>query len=116
IKWVPLKFTTKLGRVGKAWDMLKLVVVSMVLALVIRPDIVHARGYTCGRVGLLLRGMVGSKLLFDMRSFWADQRIDGGLWDIRKVTDRLLFRYYKKVERSLIERTDHLITLTEASV
>jgi len=33
---------------------------------------------------LALRGDRARKLLFDMRGFWADERIDGNLWDRRR--------------------------------
>ena len=31
-------------------------------------------------MALPAKRMTGAKLLFDMRGFWADERVDGGLW------------------------------------
>ena len=42
--------------------------------------IVHARGYVPALIALALRATRGTRLLFDMRGFWADERVDGALW------------------------------------
>ena len=36
-----------------------------------------------------------SKLLFDTRGFWADERVDGGLWNLKNPIYNYLFEYLK---------------------
>ncbi|MFB6306546.1 MAG: hypothetical protein ABEH43_06090, partial [Flavobacteriales bacterium] len=45
-------------------------------------DIIHCRSYIASLVGLKLKNKTGVKFLFDMRGFWADERVEGGLWNL----------------------------------
>jgi glycosyltransferase involved in cell wall biosynthesis len=56
--------------------------------------------------------MMAAKLLFDMRGFWVDERVDGGLWP----PGGLLYRAGKRIERWLLRSADHVVSLTEAGV
>lgn len=77
------------------------------------PLIVHVRSYVPAlmavRSKLLKRPDV--KLLFDIRGFWADERIEGGIW--RRGP---LYHYAKWWERRFFSRCDAVVTLTAASV
>jgi glycosyltransferase involved in cell wall biosynthesis len=74
-----------------------------------RAGIVHARGYLPGLMGLAGRRPDGGiRLLFDMRGFWVDERIEGGYWS----TGSLPVRMGRWVERRLLREADHLILLT----
>jgi glycosyltransferase involved in cell wall biosynthesis len=50
-------------------------------------------------------------LLFDMRGFWADERVDGGLWP----AGGRLYRAAKALERQLLIAADEVVTLTHAA-
>jgi glycosyltransferase involved in cell wall biosynthesis len=51
------------------------------------------------------------RFLFDMRGFWADERVDGGLWP----RDGRLYRMAKRWEQRFLATADHIVTLTHAS-
>jgi len=72
-----------------------------------RAGVVHARGYVPGLIGLAGTGL-GAKLLFDMRGFWVDERIQGGYWSPGSVQVRI----GRWMERRLLTRAQHLILLT----
>jgi glycosyltransferase involved in cell wall biosynthesis len=55
--------------------------------------------------------MTGARFLFDMRGFWADERVDGNLWP----AGGRLYRSAKAVERRLLLAADYVVTLTHAS-
>jgi hypothetical protein len=42
--------------------------------------------------------------IFDMRGFWADERIDGGIWKMSKLKHRLFYNYFKKREKSYFSK------------
>jgi hypothetical protein len=46
-------------------------------------DIIHCRSYITSLVGLWARRKYGVKFIFDMRGFWADERVEGGLWNLK---------------------------------
>jgi glycosyltransferase involved in cell wall biosynthesis len=53
-----------------------------------------------------------SRFLFDIRGFWADERVEGGLWNAGGV----LYRLAKHYEKRFFSEADAIVTLTEASV
>jgi glycosyltransferase involved in cell wall biosynthesis len=80
-----------------------------------RPDFLHCRSYPPAAVGLRLKRKTGCPLIFDMRGFWPDERREGGRWSDRSLFGRTLYRRWKGIERSLISRSDHIVTLTQAA-
>lgn len=73
-------------------------------------EIIHARSYIPGMMALAVKRLTGANFLFDMRGFWADERVDGGIW--RKDSRR--YRFFKAVERQLLSGADHIVSLTRA--
>jgi glycosyltransferase involved in cell wall biosynthesis len=76
------------------------------------PAILHVRSYVPALMALLARPRTGGKLLFDIRGFWADERVEGGIWR----PGGILFRVAKRCERWFFAEADAIVTLTHASV
>jgi len=51
-----------------------------------------------------------------MRGFWADEKIDGKIWNIRNPLYRLIFSHMKKLERSFFKEANGIISLTEKAI
>jgi glycosyltransferase involved in cell wall biosynthesis len=77
-----------------------------------RYDLVHCRSYVPSVIGLLLKKLFGSRFLFDMRGFWVDERVDGGIWRSGSAS----FRISKWFERRFLENADVVVTLTRSAV
>lgn len=82
------------------------------IAREIRADIVHCRSYIASLMGLAVKRATGARLIFDMRGFWPDERVDGGIWSKSSLT----YNIFKRVERSLFLNADHIVSLTKAGV
>ena len=76
-------------------------------------DLVHCRSYLPALVGLHMKRRWGIPFLFDMRGFWADERVDGGIWDLSNPVYRTVYRYFKKRETDFLAEAGHIISLTE---
>lgn len=76
-------------------------------------DVTHCRSYISALAGLELKEKHGVKMIFDMRGFWADERVDGGLWDQNKWIYRKIYKYFKKKELEFLNLSDYTISLTE---
>jgi len=76
-------------------------------------DIIHCRSYITALVGLRMKRRVKTKFLFDMRGFWADERVEGGLWNLKNPFYNLIYKYFKKKEKEFLTEADHTISLTE---
>ncbi len=76
-------------------------------------SIVHCRSYISALAGLKLKRKHGVKFVFDMRGFWADERVDGKIWDLNSKLYRLIYNYFKRKEIQFIQEADYTISLTE---
>lgn len=116
IRWTPLLFTRKFGFMGKLLDLIKMYYVALRLQVKYRFKIAHCRSYQAMQVGCFLSRFFDVRTIFDMRGLWADDRVEGNLWPQVHLFYRLLYSYYKRLERSMLERANHIVVLTERVV
>jgi glycosyltransferase involved in cell wall biosynthesis len=112
IGWTPMRYHSRPSAPATAYDILRGQAVVLALAQRLRADIVHVRSYVPALIALPVRRILGAKLLFDIRGFWPDERVDGGLWP----KEGALYRTAKRLERNFFRAADHVVTLTQASV
>jgi glycosyltransferase involved in cell wall biosynthesis len=112
ITWHPLAYHRTPSAPATAYDIAVGTAVALRIARRHRVGIVHARSYVAATMALGIKRLTGACFLFDMRGFWADERVDGGLWS----RDGRLYRAAKAMERRFLLSSDHVVTLTRASV
>lgn len=74
--------------------------------------IVHCRSYVTALAGLFLQKKHGVAFVFDMRGFWADERVEGGLWNLKNPLYRRIYNFFKRKEKEFLRRADCTISLT----
>ena len=112
IVWYPLRYHKRPSALATAWDIACGIVVSLWLVVRHRLRSVHARSYVPSVMALVLKRIIGLKFVFDMRGFWADERVDGGLWP----KGGRLYRMSKRLERRFLLNADCVVSLTQAAV
>lgn len=78
-------------------------------------DIVHCRSYITSLIGEYLKRKKGLRFIFDMRGFYADERIDGEIWNQHKLIYKIVYRFFKRKESGFLQHSDYTICLTEAA-
>ncbi|WP_038028478.1 glycosyltransferase [Thermonema rossianum] len=78
-------------------------------------DFLHARSYMGAWVARRIKKRYGIPFLFDMRGFWADERIDGKIWKLNNPFHYWVYRYFKREERFFLQEAHHIISLTHAA-
>ena len=58
--------------------------------------ILHCRSYLPGLIGLSTKKKFNTGFIFDMRGFWADERIEGRIWNKNSIIGSFLYSYFKK--------------------
>ena len=111
IVWHPLRYHKRPSALATAWDIVWGIVLGLWLVSRHRLCIVHARSYVPSIMALALKHIKGVKYLFDMRGFWADEKLDGG-WP----SDGAMYRLAKFFERRFLLSADHVVSLTHAAV
>jgi glycosyltransferase involved in cell wall biosynthesis len=114
VKWVPLFFTSRPPVLSKIYDRWQLKRKVFRLHKLEKFDIVHCRSYIASEAGLLLKKKKEVKFLFDMRGFWADERVDNGQWDLKKPFYKRIYDHYKKKEKEFLLNADGIVSLTKA--
>ena len=114
IQWHPQTYHKKPPILSTLYDIWKMYMIAQKLIRSNAIELIHARSYLSGLVALYLKRKLGIRFLFDIRGFWADERVDGGLWSVNNPLYRLIYRYFKKKEILLMQTADHIISLTHA--
>lgn len=112
INWHPRRYHKRPSAVATSWDIVIGIASGLWLVLRHRLRIVHARSYVSAVIALTLKGLTGARFVFDMRGFWADERVDGGLWP----REGRMYRIAKWFERRFLLNADHVVSLTKAAV
>jgi len=112
ITWIPLRYHKRPSALATAIDIAQGVIVGAWAVMRHRVRIVHARSYVSSVIALTLKKLFRLKFIFDMRGFWADERVDGGLWP----AGGRLYRVAKWFERRFLLNADCVVSLTRAAV
>ena len=112
IKWHPLTYYKNPIVLSTLWGIFHATVLSFWIVFKYDIKIIHARSYVSSISALVLKFFCDIQYIFDMRGFWADERVDGGIW--RK--DSYLYYMTKFFERSFLLNADVVVSLTHKAV
>jgi glycosyltransferase involved in cell wall biosynthesis len=115
IEWVPLTFTAKPPVLSKMYDRSRMTLTALSLHKQKGFDLVHCRSYIAAEVGLKLKKRFKVKMLFDMRGFWADEKVDNGQWNLKNPLYKRIYLHYKQKEREFLLNADGIVSLTQAA-
>lgn len=107
IRWVPLRYHRAPALLGTAWDLLRGTVRAWRIIREERIGCVHARSDVAALIAWILKRALGVRFLFDMRGFWADERLEGG-----RGSAAVTYRLMKRLELRFLREADAVVTLT----
>ncbi|WP_158797044.1 glycosyltransferase [Pedobacter sp. L105] len=114
IIWEPVLYTKKPPVFSTLFDYYKLRKKAVHLNNRLHFKLVHCRSYIPALLGLWMKRKYQVPFLFDMRGFWADERIDGDIWKIENPVFRTIYHYFKRREIDFLRDADAVVSLTEA--
>lgn len=109
IRWYPLRYHKRPALLSTLFDVACGTVWALSLACRHRAQLVHVRSYVPALMALPVRWLLRCPLLFDIRGFWVDERVEGGIW-----RRGFMYRAAKRIERLLYRNADAIVSLTEA--
>lgn len=115
IQWYPCLYTKSPPVLSTLKDLL---IMKRVAGRIIQNNtisMVHCRSYISALAGLHIKEKFNIPFLFDMRGFWADERVDGKIWSLSNPVFSLVYRYFKKKETAFLQESAHVISLTESA-
>ena len=112
VEWIPLKYTKYPPVFSTLWDIYK-------LRRIVRNlkengvDLIHGRSYITTLVALVFKKKYKTPFIFDMRGFYADERVDGKIWRLDIFIYKKIYNYFKSKEKEFLQFSDYTISLTE---
>lgn len=116
VAWHPLSYTRRPPVLSTVWDLARMRLHAERLHARERFDLVHCRSYLPALVGLELKRKYGTKFIFDMRGFWADEKVEGGAWSPANPVFRAVYRFFKRRESDFVREADGIVSLTHAGL
>jgi glycosyltransferase involved in cell wall biosynthesis len=112
IRWIPSFYHKNPPVLSTVWDLRTLRRTAFRLQKAKPFDVVHCRSYIASLIGLEMKRRWGTRFIFDMRGFWADERVDGGLWNLKNPIYATVYRFFKRKEKDFLNESDYSISLT----
>ena len=113
IDWNPLPYHKHPTVLSTLYDVRQMARLAARLHREQRFDLVHCRSYLPALVGLRMKRRRGVRFLFDMRGFWADERVDGRIWNLTNPAFKAVYNYFKRREAEFLREANHIVSLTE---
>lgn len=107
IKWKPMMYHKKFSVLATLYDLFRGFLFLLVFIPRKKIKLIHCRSYISSILGLIFKKLYGTKFIFDMRGFWADERIEGGIFK-----NRFLYKFFKWLEKQFLLNADATISLT----
>lgn len=114
ITWHPFFYTKKPPVLSTLYDLKRMKKTALALQSQHHFDLIHCRSYLPGIIGLQLKNKISCQFLFDMRGFWADERVEGKIWNLKNPIFALIYNYIKRKERTMLAQADAIVSLTNA--
>jgi glycosyltransferase involved in cell wall biosynthesis len=115
IKWVPLDYTKKPPVLSTLLDILKLRNAAKKIHQENKLDMVHTRPGIPALVGLWMKKKMGIKFLNDIREFYADSRVEGGMWNTNNPVYKAVYKFFRSKEAEAVLKSDGIVCLTYAA-
>jgi len=115
IQWVPLSFTATPPVLSKMYDRFRMKREAFRLHQLKNFDMLHCRSYVAAEVGLKFKRKFNIPFLFDMRGFWADEKVDNGQWSLKNPIFNRIYKHYKKKEKQFLLHASGIVSLTYAA-
>lgn len=112
IVWHPIPYTKRPPVLSTVFDLFQMERKALELIRKFGIETVHCRSYISGLVGLRLKRKLNTRFVFDIRGFWADERVEGGLWNLNNPLYAAVYRFFKNKEREMFIHADAIVSLT----
>ncbi len=113
IAWYPVSYSKLPSVFAKQFNLNRINKKAIAIYKEKKFELVHCRSYMAALIGLKLKQKYGIKFLFDMRGFWANERIDGGIWNLNNIIHKRIYIFFKKKELEFLCNADYTISLTQ---
>lgn len=115
IKWVSIPYHKSPPVLSSVYDFYALKKAAKKLHFSNHFDMVHSRPGLPSLVAIYMKKKFAIKFLNDIRGFWADERVDGGIWNLSNPIFKNVYEFFKQHEYDCLIKADYSVCLTYKS-
>jgi glycosyltransferase involved in cell wall biosynthesis len=115
ISWIPLNYTKNPPVLSTLFDVIKMRRAAKKLHKAEGIDMVHTRAGVPALIGLWMKKTMGVKFMNDIREFYADSRVEGGMWNTKNLVYKTIYNFFAKKESEAVNQSDGIVCLTYAA-
>lgn len=115
IKWNPISYHKNPPVISSIYDVIALKRAARKLHAKGKFSMVHTRPGVPALIGLWMKKNLGVPFLNDIREFYADSRVEGGMWDKKKIHFKIIYNYFIGKEKEAVKKNDGIVCLTYAA-
>lgn len=115
INWIPLNYTKKPPVISTLLDVVKMRRAAKRLHKAEGIDMVHTRAGVPALIGLWMKKTMGIKFLNDIREFYADSRVEGGMWNTKNPVYKTIYNFFAGKESEAVKQSNGIVCLTYAA-
>jgi glycosyltransferase involved in cell wall biosynthesis len=115
ISWIPINYTKNPPVISTLLDVVKMRKAAKKLHKQEGIDMVHTRAGVPALIGLWMKKTMGVKFLNDIREFYADSRVEGGMWNTKNPLYKAIYNFFSKKESEAVKQSDGIVCLTYAA-
>ncbi|HZM90243.1 MAG TPA: glycosyltransferase, partial [Blastocatellia bacterium] len=108
VKWIPLRYHKQPKVPATVFDIINGAARGILARLKMRPDIIHARTFIGGMIGMAIAPILRSKLIYHNEGFYPDEQVDAGVWKMNSAPHRVA----KRLEEKMYSRADGIIAMS----
>ncbi len=112
ITWHSLTYTKKPPILSTMYDLYKGWQLAEKIQKTEKFKIVHCRMLLTAIIGLKMQSTFGTKVIFDMRGWWVDEKLESGLWNSFVYIP--VYRFLKFLEKRSFKLAEVTVSLTQA--
>jgi len=113
IYWYPMKYKKFPPILSTAYDLMNMYLKSLKLHKIYKFSTLHCRSHLTAILGHYFKKKTNVPYIFDMRSFFPEERVDGRLWPQDRLVYKIIYSYFKKIEKEMLVTADHIVVLTQ---
>lgn len=114
IKWIYFNYSNSIPIFSALYNLYKLKKTVKKMTSNSSVDLIHCRSYITSLIGLVMKRTDKIPLIFDMRGFYADERVDGNIWNLNNLIYKKVYAFFKAKEIQFLTECDYTISLTKS--
>ena len=107
-----IKFIQNRSIIYKIFNYINFLIFILIKISRLNVNIIHCRGFIPAIFAVIISCFKKSKIIYDMRGFWIDEKIDDGTLKNNGIFGKLIYIFLKQIEKHIIKSSNVIVVLS----